>query len=229
MAATGADEELLKAAQALIVACEPKPGRPFTRSRSPDRRARRDRAEGRSRLEGGAQSRGDAQAAHQRLVCAGHQGPAQRRRRADVGTAAGSALVHEEHPAALRHHRPRVAGHRRAPEGLLQPRRDRHEAAGAARDRRRTRPAREHHLARDHGQVHGHADGHLRAEVLLRQRPGHRGRRQRVEHGGARADQAAGGCRGSRASRCRTISWPRCSPSRASRWRGARWPSTAKP
>ena len=31
-AATGADEDLLKAAQALIVACEPKPGRPFTRS-----------------------------------------------------------------------------------------------------------------------------------------------------------------------------------------------------
>jgi RNA polymerase sigma-54 factor len=30
MAVTGADEELLKAAQALIVACEPKPGRPFT-------------------------------------------------------------------------------------------------------------------------------------------------------------------------------------------------------
>ncbi len=30
MAATGADEELLKQAQALIVACEPKPGRPFT-------------------------------------------------------------------------------------------------------------------------------------------------------------------------------------------------------
>jgi len=32
MAATGADEELLKAAQTLIVACEPKPGRPFTRA-----------------------------------------------------------------------------------------------------------------------------------------------------------------------------------------------------
>jgi RNA polymerase sigma-54 factor len=32
LAATGADEELLKAAQALIVACEPKPGRPFTRA-----------------------------------------------------------------------------------------------------------------------------------------------------------------------------------------------------
>jgi RNA polymerase sigma-54 factor len=31
-AATGADDELLKAAHALIVACEPKPGRPFTRS-----------------------------------------------------------------------------------------------------------------------------------------------------------------------------------------------------
>jgi RNA polymerase sigma-54 factor len=31
-AATGADEELLKAAQALIVRCEPKPGRPFSRS-----------------------------------------------------------------------------------------------------------------------------------------------------------------------------------------------------
>ena len=30
MLATGADEELLKAAQALIVSCEPKPGRPFT-------------------------------------------------------------------------------------------------------------------------------------------------------------------------------------------------------
>ncbi len=29
-AATGADDDLLKAAQALIVACEPKPGRPFT-------------------------------------------------------------------------------------------------------------------------------------------------------------------------------------------------------
>jgi RNA polymerase sigma-54 factor len=32
MAATGADEGLLRAAQALIVACEPKPGRPFTRA-----------------------------------------------------------------------------------------------------------------------------------------------------------------------------------------------------
>ncbi|NRF66342.1 RNA polymerase factor sigma-54 [Aquincola sp. S2] len=32
MAATGADEVLLRAAQALIVACEPKPGRPFSRA-----------------------------------------------------------------------------------------------------------------------------------------------------------------------------------------------------
>ena len=32
VAATGADEELLKQAQALIVACEPKPGRPFARA-----------------------------------------------------------------------------------------------------------------------------------------------------------------------------------------------------
>ncbi len=32
MAATGADEDLLREAQALIVACEPKPGRPFTRA-----------------------------------------------------------------------------------------------------------------------------------------------------------------------------------------------------
>jgi len=31
-AATGADEELIKAAQALIVGCEPKPGRPFSRT-----------------------------------------------------------------------------------------------------------------------------------------------------------------------------------------------------
>jgi RNA polymerase sigma-54 factor len=34
MAATGADEELLKQAQALIVACEPKPARPFARAES---------------------------------------------------------------------------------------------------------------------------------------------------------------------------------------------------
>ncbi|MGY4827006.1 RNA polymerase factor sigma-54 [Sphaerotilaceae bacterium SBD11-9] len=32
MAATGADEELIKEAQAMIVTCEPKPGRPFTRA-----------------------------------------------------------------------------------------------------------------------------------------------------------------------------------------------------
>jgi len=32
LAVTGADEELLKAAQVLIVSCEPKPGRPFTRA-----------------------------------------------------------------------------------------------------------------------------------------------------------------------------------------------------
>jgi RNA polymerase sigma-54 factor len=34
MAATGADEELLKAAQTLIVGCEPKPARPFARAES---------------------------------------------------------------------------------------------------------------------------------------------------------------------------------------------------
>jgi RNA polymerase sigma-54 factor len=34
MAATGADEELLKAAQGLIVGCEPKPARPFARAES---------------------------------------------------------------------------------------------------------------------------------------------------------------------------------------------------
>jgi RNA polymerase sigma-54 factor len=32
IAATGADEDLLKAAQALILACEPKPGRPFSKA-----------------------------------------------------------------------------------------------------------------------------------------------------------------------------------------------------
>ena len=32
MAVTGADEELLREAQALVVGCEPKPGRPFTRA-----------------------------------------------------------------------------------------------------------------------------------------------------------------------------------------------------
>jgi RNA polymerase sigma-54 factor len=34
MAATGADEDLLKQAQQLILGCEPKPGRPFTRAES---------------------------------------------------------------------------------------------------------------------------------------------------------------------------------------------------
>jgi len=34
MAVTGADEEMLKAAQQLILACEPKPGRPFARAES---------------------------------------------------------------------------------------------------------------------------------------------------------------------------------------------------
>jgi RNA polymerase sigma-54 factor len=34
MAATGADEDLLKQAQLLILACEPKPGRPFTKAES---------------------------------------------------------------------------------------------------------------------------------------------------------------------------------------------------
>jgi len=46
MAMTGADEDLLREAQAMIVALEPKPARQFARSaRSEHHRARRDRAE----------------------------------------------------------------------------------------------------------------------------------------------------------------------------------------
>ena len=52
-----------------------------------------------------------------------------------------------------------------------------------------------HHLARDHRQVHGHAVRHLRAQVLLRLVAEHRRRRQRVVDRRARADQAAGGRR----------------------------------
>jgi RNA polymerase sigma-54 factor len=43
-ALTGADEDLVREAQALIVACEPKPGRPFA-GRRQHHRARRDRAQ----------------------------------------------------------------------------------------------------------------------------------------------------------------------------------------
>ena len=69
MAMTGADEDLLREAQALIVTLEPKPGRQFARAEAniivPDVIVQ----EGRARLEGHAQPRRDAQAAHQRSLC----------------------------------------------------------------------------------------------------------------------------------------------------------------
>ena len=176
MAVTGADENLLREAQALIVSLEPKPGPAVLARRGEHRRPRRHRAEVRPRLEGGAQPRRDAQAAHQRPLR--QRDPpaarrrarqrAQRRRRRPQLAAAGGALVRQEHPAALRHHPARLAGDRRAAEELLHPRRDRDEAAGAARDRRRARPARVDDLARHHRQVHVDAVRHLRAQVLLR-------------------------------------------------------------
>jgi RNA polymerase sigma-54 factor len=66
MAVTGADENLLREAQALIVALEPKPGRPFARAEAnivvPDVIVQKSGP----RLEGDAQPRRDAEAAHQR-------------------------------------------------------------------------------------------------------------------------------------------------------------------
>jgi RNA polymerase sigma-54 factor len=109
-AATGADDELLRAAHGLIVSCEPKPGRPVQPRPRSHGRARRDRAEDRPRLEGGAQPGRDAAAAHQRPLCAGDQACQRGNGSSPHGrAAAGGALVHQEHPAALRHHPARVS------------------------------------------------------------------------------------------------------------------------
>jgi RNA polymerase sigma-54 factor len=72
---------------------------------------------------------------------------------------------------------------------LLHPRRAGHAPAGAARNRRRTRPARVDDFPRHHRQIHEHALRHLRAEIFFRLGARHRNWRQRVEHGRARADQ----------------------------------------
>ena len=158
-AATGADETQLREARELIVALRPQAGPGVRPQRIDGGRARRDRAAGRPRVEGAAQPRRDAQAAHQRPLRAGDpwRAAAQRHRSRLERATAGGALVRQEHPAALRHDRAGVAGHRRTAEGLLHAWRDRDEAAGAARDRRRARPARVDHLARHHRQVHVHA------------------------------------------------------------------------
>mmetsp|Transcript_62168 Transcript_62168/g.172095 ORF Transcript_62168/g.172095 Transcript_62168/m.172095 type:complete len:242 (-) Transcript_62168:4-729(-) len=154
-------------------------------------RARCDRAQAGTRVSRDAQPRGGPQAAHQRALCQCAARDARRHQQLTARQpAAGGALVHQEHPAALRHHPARQYRDRRTPARLLHARRAGDEAAGAARDRRRARPARVHHLARDDGQVHGHALGHLRAEVLLRLGPEYRSRRRGLQHRGAGADQA---------------------------------------
>jgi flagellar hook-associated protein 2 len=59
----------------------------------------------------------DAQAQGERPLRPGH--PRSARRRQPFGAAAGGALVHPQHPAALRHHPARQQRHRRAAKGLL--------------------------------------------------------------------------------------------------------------
>jgi RNA polymerase sigma-54 factor len=119
MAATGADEHLLREAQAIILSLEPKPARPFARAEAniivPDVIVQKS----------GRHPPAARRRQSQRRV-------AQRRGRRPQLAPAGSALVREEHPAALRHDPARFAGDRRAAEELLHAWRDRHEAAGAA-------------------------------------------------------------------------------------------------
>ncbi len=170
-------------------------GPPLRRRRAQHRRARRasSRASASARnakFRVHAQSRSDAAPARARHLRRRAQAAQGRGQPGAVAAAAGGALVHQEHPAALRHHPARVQRDRRAAEELLRARRARDAAAGAARDRRRAGPARVHHQPRDHRQVHGHALRHRRAQVLLRLRARHRNRRQRLQHRGARADQA---------------------------------------
>ena len=81
MAATGADEDLLKQAQALIVACEPKPGRPFARAEAnivvPDVIVQKSGRSWKVVLNPDVMP----QAAHQRPVCQRDPPAARRRRR----------------------------------------------------------------------------------------------------------------------------------------------------
>jgi DNA-directed RNA polymerase specialized sigma54-like protein len=119
MAATGADEALLRQAQALILACEPKPGRPFADAESlvivPDVIVQRAGRGLKVSLNPEVMPRlriNDLYASAVR----GQRGHA-----ALSGPAAGGALVREEHPAALRHHPARKPGHRGAPARLLHP------------------------------------------------------------------------------------------------------------
>jgi hypothetical protein len=105
-------------ASALIARLEPKPGRRFRRCRAQRGGARRDRH---ARLSGGgqprfkvhAQRRCDAAPARARHLRQRHARPwpwqgRRSRPRRTAAAPAGGALVHQEHPAALRHHPARV-------------------------------------------------------------------------------------------------------------------------
>jgi len=92
-------------------------------------------------LPGPAQRRGDAAPAGARRVRRRDPGTPRRRTSGAAAAAAGGALVHQEHPAALRHHPAGVQRDRRAPEEFLRARRAGDAAPGAARDRRRAGPA----------------------------------------------------------------------------------------
>jgi RNA polymerase sigma-54 factor len=156
-----------------------------------------------------------------------HQGRHQRLGR--WRPAAGGALVHQEHPAALRHHPARQPGHRRPPE-----------AASSRHGELAMRPLVLREIAdelglhestispRHHRQVHGHAARHLRAEVLLRLGPVHRDRRRGQQHRGARADPPVHRRRGQEEAAVRQPALAPCWRSRASNARGAPWPSTAR-
>jgi RNA polymerase sigma-54 factor len=139
MAATGADEALLKDAQSLIVSLEPKPGRAFTRAEAniiiPDVIVQKAGRSWKVILNPDVMPKlriNDYYAQALRSSRGPRGGHGQRGARQPQRPSARGSLVRQEHHAALRHHPARVPGHRRSPEELLHPWRDRHEAAGPA-------------------------------------------------------------------------------------------------
>ncbi len=140
----GGNDAAVRDAIALIARLEPKPGRRFIDVERnvvvPDVLV--------TKISNGAQARfrvvlnpevmpKAARARHlcQCLEAAQGRRPGSLQLRRPAAAPAGGALVHQEHPAALRHHPARQHRHRRAAEELLQPRRAGHAPAGAARDR----------------------------------------------------------------------------------------------
>ena len=112
------DEPTVRAAQGLIVALEPKPGRPFARAEAqiiiPDVIVMKVARQWKAVLNPDVMPKLRVNDLYAQAIKS-QRASGTRAHRA----AAGGALVHAQHPAALRHHPARVAGHRRAPEELL--------------------------------------------------------------------------------------------------------------